>query len=61
MEGPCQDQVMHTLDRVRGASCWMTSAVQAVNQVSRSAAIEGLGDITVLTVKMLVLFVEVHI
>ena len=49
------------MDRVRGESGWIMSDVQAVNQDSQSADTGGLESITVITVKMLVLFVEVNI
>ena len=50
------------MDRVRGESGWMLSCVQAVNQDSQSAGTGGLETImAVITVKMLVLFVEVNI
>ena len=49
------------MDRVRGESGWILSGVQAVNQDSQSAGTGGLETITVVTMKMLVLFVEVNI
>ena len=55
----CLHYITQFLDKNKGLSCLMNSAVEGMNQTSHSVAMEGWGPTTVVTLRTLVLSVKV--